>query len=414
MKKVVRMSLLALTAIALLGSCKKKNNEPTPDPGSNTGTTTGGNGGSNNGGTQTPPPASVITLSLPAGQKFSLKGIEGENITVGGVAVENFQYNRNNTPKEFTSETGSVEIKGNIRSLSFSSGAFEKLEVPNGLEILRMLSGSTVKVLELAQAKSLKLLTLDRTNITNTLDLSGHTQLRTLFLHLSGGNFTLPNSLQIINISEHHGTINNNFDLASFPELTKLSIIGNGGFNKSINFSGSAKLEEVIISRSGLTAIDLNNCPKLKNVFLMSAGVSTVNINGCPLLNEGRYPGVRDGAMLANGSGFASFYGTAGDNNASILTLNLSGAGFTTFTRQRFVELVNLDLSDNKLTSADFSGFSKLKNLNLLGNSTLTGDNLTATLNTLPTVTGGTLKIAGLSASDKAIATSKGWNVVTQ
>lgn len=398
MKKVVRMSLLALTAVALLGSCKKKNNEPTPTPTPVTPAT----------------PASVITLSIPAGQKFGLKGIEGENITIGGVAVENFPYNSGNTPKEFTSQTGSVEIKGNVKSLSFSAGAFEKLEVPNGLETLRMLNGSTVKVLELAQAKSLKRLTLDRTNITNTLDLSGHTQLRNLFLHLSGGNFTLPSSLQTLNISEHHGVISNNFDLASFPELTRLSIIGNGGFNKGIDFSASTKLEEVIISRSNLRSIELNNCTQLKNVFLMSVGASTINISSCPLLNEGQYRGIVNGAMLSNGSGFASFYGSAGDNNSSVQTLSLSGAGFTTFTRQRFVELVSLDLSNNKLTAADFSRFSKLKNLNLLGNTTLTGGNLTTALNSLPTVTGGTLKIAGLSASDRAIATGKGWNVVAQ
>lgn len=390
MKKVVRMSLLALTAVALLGSCKKKNNEPTPTP------------------TPTPvtpaTPASVITLSIPAGQKFGLKGIEGENITIGGVPVENLPYNASNPEKEFTSQTGTIEVKGNIKSLTLSSGTLNKLEIPNGLEVLRLLSGSTVKVLELAQAKSLKQLSINESGITNNPDLSQLNKLENVFIRKAGGVFTLPTSVRSLRIEEHIG-LQNQLTLAAFPNLESLLLIGSA-VGKDVDFSGSTKLKTFLNSRSVTPQITLKNCSALANVLLRDMnGTTSVDLSSCPLLKEGTI------ASLTSFKGF-----TTNENSLRLTNLNLSGASLEKFNSEvcTMVELTTLDLSRNKLSAADFSRFSKLKNLNLLGNTTLTGGNLTTALNSLPTVTGGTLKIAGLSASDRAIATGKGWNVVAQ
>lgn len=410
MNKVLRMSLLALATVALMGSCKKKepNNGGNNNGGTNIntngggGTNNGGNNGGGNGGTETPAAASEITLTIPAGQKFTLAGLEGENLSVGGENVTAWAYSSSApVKKEFTSANGSVVIKGNVKTLTFSAGTFDKLEVPNGLETLRMTAGATAKELILANATSLKTLSLSATNITNAQDLSGLTNLQTVYLHRSGtAVFTLPKSVKTLTVSENPG-VTNAFDLANFPNLETVYFIGSY-FGRPVDFSGSTKLKTFGNSRSALTTINLKNCSALTNVLLRDMnGTTSVDLSGCPLLKEGTV------ASVNSFKGFATNL-----NSPRLVTLNLAGASLTNFnsTICTAVSLVSLDLSGNKLTAANFSGFASLKTLNLLNNPTLTGSSLTEALKTLP-ATNGTIKIAGLSASDAVIVAQRGWTV---
>lgn len=410
MKKVVRMSLLALTAVALLGSCKKKNNEPAPDPGSGTGTTTGGGNG-NGGGTQTSAPASVITLSLPAGQKFALKGIEGENITIGGVPVENLAYKSSNTPKEFTAKMNQVEIKGNIKSLSFSGGAFEKLEVPNGLEVLRLLTGTKVNVLNLTQTKSLKTLTLEGTGLTNEQDLTNHTNLKTVLLSGGvGGSVLLPNSVETLRVEEHYAGLKTVINKTNFPKMKTLQIMTVNTPSVSlsnVDFSGSTTLENITIYSSGVKGINLKDAKALKSATIYNAnGFSSIDLSGCTALKD-----------YQQSTGLRIWK----NENAQppLTTLSLSGTAITQFKKMDKAigenpYLTSLDLSSTKLIEAKFDDLKNLKTLNLLNTPGLTGTKLSEALTSLPRVTGGTLKITGLSTSDRDIATGKGWNVVAQ
>lgn len=407
MNKVLRMSLLALATVALMGSCKKKepNNGGNNNGGTNINTNGGGgtnNGGNNGGGTQTPTaPASTITLTLPAGQKFALKGIEGDNITIGGVAVANFPYKSSNEPKEFTSQNGSIEIKGNVKSLTLSSGALAKLEVPNGLETLRMTTGATTQELVLTNATSLKMLSLSEAGVANSQDLSGLTNLQTVYLHKAGSaTFTLPKSVKTLTLSENPG-VTNAFDLVNFPDLVSAYFIGTG-IGRPVDFSGSTKLKTFGNSRSALTTINLKNCSALANVLLRDMnGTTSVDLSGCPLLKEG---------AITNLTTFTGF--TTNENSLRLVTLNLAGASLEKFDNEvcTAVNLTSLDLSGNKLAAAKFDKFTALKTLNLLNNPTLKGTSLTEALKTLP-ATNGTIKIAGLSASDAAIVAQRGWTV---
>lgn len=395
MKKVVRMSLLALTAVTLLGSCKKKNNEPTPTPTPVTPAT----------------PASVITLSIPAGQTFSLKGIEGENITIGGVAVENLVYKSSNTPKEFTAETSQVEIKGNIKSLSFSRGAFDKLEIPNGLEVLRLLSGTKVNGLNLTQAKSLKVLTLEGTGLTNEQDLTNHTNLKTVSLSGDvGSSILLPSSVETLKVEEHYAGLKTVINKTNFPKMKTLQIMSVNTSSISlsnVDFSGSKTLESITIYSSGVKGINLKDAKALKSATIYNAnGFSSIDLSGCTALKD-----------YQQSTGLRIWK----NENAQtpLTTLSLSETAITQFKKMDKTigenpYLTSLDLSSTKLTEAKFDDLKNLKTLNLLNTPGLIGTKLSEALTSLPTVTGGTLKIAGLSASDRAIATGKGWNVVAQ
>lgn len=384
MNKVLRMSLLALATVALMGSCKKKGgNEPTPTPAVST------------------TPASEITLTIPAGQRFTLAGLEGENLSVGGENVVGWAY----TPsapqtREFTAVNGSVVIKGNVRTLTFAAGTFTKLEVPRGLESLALLNGTTTRELDLRNVTSLKRLRLDNVGLTGEQNLTHLTGLEVVNLKNAGARFTLPSSVKSLTLNEHGG-VANDLTLAAFPNLESLYLIGSY-MGKNVDFTGSTKLKTFGNSRSNAPQVVLKNCSALANVLLRDMnGTTSVDLSGCPLLKEGTV------ASVNSFKGFATNL-----DSPRLATLNLAGASLTNFnsTICTTISLVSLDLSGNKLTAANFSGFGSLTSLNLLNNPTLTGVALSDALRTLP-ATNGTIKITGLSASDAAIVAQRGWTV---
>lgn len=400
MKQLLKVAALALCSISLMSSCcKKKGDEPVPTP------------------TPTPVPTPTpnpvdntkgITLTLAAGQTaFSVSGLDGENITLEGVSGD-----KNVTPwkyadkkkNDYTATANTVVVKGNVKELTLSAGQFEKLDLskaPATLTTLRVLDGTTVKALDLSGAKALQLLSLDNVGLAGDYDLSQYTTLVSVYLKKISAKFTLPLTVAILTLNESHSALKNALDLSTFPNMQRLYLIGSA-VHKSVNFAGSTKLTTFGNSRSATPTINLSNCPALKNVLLRDMnGTTEVNLSGCKELVEGKVTSV---------TSFTGF--CTNDNSRQLKTLNLAGASLTNFDDKvcTIIPIVNLDLSGNKLTKANFSKLTSLKELNLLNNGTLTGAELTNALQSLP-ATQGKIKIANLSASDAAIVAAKGWTV---
>lgn len=414
MNKVLRMSLLALATVALMGSCKKKSNGE-PDP-NGTQVTPGGNGGNNGGGnngggTQTPTaPASTITLTLPAGQEFALKGVEGENITIGGIAVANYPYKSSNEPKVFTSQNGSVEIKGNVKSLTFSAGTFDKLEVPNGLETLAMLSGSKTASLDLSKAVSLKGLGLYSPALKSDLDLRGNVNLKSVTLSggVNTGKTYLPTSLEVLSLNSHYKGLATDITTANLPKLSRL-VIDRISTPLEVNMAGSTTLKTVFVHSSQIKNFVFTNAKALTTAIIVNSNsFSVIDLSGCSALVD--YKSTSDKGLSTNDTGAFIRKNEAG--GLRFTTLNLAGTSITAFDDKVFGTnpyLATLNLSGSKVAVADFSKFEALKTLDLT-NTALTGSSLTEALKTLP-ATNGTIKIAGLSASDAAIVAQRGWTV---
>ncbi len=421
MKKSFKWVALGLCAVTLMASCKKKSSsEPVAPvtPGTPTTPTTPTTPVDNTKG---------IKLTLAAGQTtFSIAGLAGESISIEGLeasAKTIAGWNYRTKTENYTAPTAGavITIRGNVKALTISAGSFASVDLsaaPTTIDTLRVVgppvtsgsagSGATVTALDLSGAKSLKMISLSSTGTKATVDLSNHTNLETMSLSsMSGFVATLPASIKTLYLSESPSLGNSAIDVATFPNLQRLFLIGTAIGSKSVNLSGSKTLTTFGNSRSKIKSLDLSNCTALVNVMMrdMNGGPAEINLSGSTNLKQAASPKL---ASLTSFDGFVTDL-----NTIAARTLNLANCAFTKFDADicQLVNLTTIDLSGNKLASADFSKFTALKTLNLLNNSTLTGTALTAALNTLPTVTGGTLKIAGLSASDQAIATGKGWAI---
>lgn len=384
MKKLFSLALIAVCTVSLMGSCKKKGgNEPTPSvPIDKT---------------------KGIKLQLASGQTdVTISSLSGEGITIEGVTA---QWSTTSKTLKASAAGSVITIKGNVTALNITGGQLEKLDLsmaPVTLKTLRATSSTasptTIKILDFSGATALDTLKLSGIGSSGNHNLS-NSKLRYAELHKTGSNFTLPNTITLLYLSENG--IANELTLTAFPEMKRLYLIG-AALNKNVNFSGSSQLTTFSNSRSMTPKIDLSNCSQLANVLLRDMnGTTEVNLSNSPKLKEGEVK------SLTNITGFCT-----DTPNDKLKVLNLAGASLTKFDADvcKFVSLTDLDLSNNKLASADFSEFTTLKKLSLVGNSTLTGENLTKALTSLP-ATSGTLKITNLSDSDKKIVTDKGWTI---
>lgn len=438
MNKILRFTALGLCAVALLGSCKKKGTEPipTPQPGTEqpgqnpgSGNTGGGNNPGTTPGTDTPVDNTKgIKLVLAEGQTaFSISELDGTSITIeGSTAAKDITpwKNATDSKKDFSASVagGTVVIKGNVTSLRITAGKLAKLDLstaPAGLKSLYVVGRShngvtgsaQVKELDLSGAQDLYTLYLSNPGSSGMHDLSRHSKLVNVIMYKVGAAFTLPSTIGYLEINEAPTSVANSLTVEAFPKLQKLFLIGSW-LNKPVNFSNSKTLTTFSCSRTKVTELNLSNCDRLADVLIrdLNGSPAELNLSGNTRLKETteKYTSVH------KVSGFMTDLDSRGAR-----TLNLSGASFTKFSTAvcSIVSLTSIDLSNNKLVSANFSGFTALRNLNLLGNTTLMGAELTQALESLPKITSGTtgtLKITGLSDSDKAIVTGKGWSISAQ
>lgn len=395
MKQLLKVAALALCAVGLMSSCCKKTaNEPTPTP--------------------VPTPidnTKGIKLILTSGQTdFSITTLDGDKLTIEGLTTSSQELTAfSATKKDFkaTVPGSTITIKGNVKSLVLSAGQFEKLDLsaaPTTFERLSV-NGAKVKTFDFTNAHSLKSLTLNTPGMSGTHNLS-HTSLQSAYFRGTGANFTLPQSIKSIILEKPAGDgngITNDLTLAALPNLQHFYVFGDL-LGKDMDFSGSTKLVNIEVIRSRLPSVNLSNCTALKTAgFADPNGVKNINLSGCTALVEGAW------SKFTKNSGFF----IKQNEGAKIETLNLSGTALTKFEYTAICEapgLKILDLSNTKLTSANFSKLTSLKELNLLNNPTLTGAELTNALQSLP-ATQGKIKIANLSETDAAIVVAKGWTI---
>ncbi len=377
MKQIIKIGVLGLCALIFMGSCKKKGGEPIPPtviPDQGGKNTNNGIGDSN---TPIDNTKGIKLILSPKETSFSLSEFKGE-----GLFIEGAKTTREGKTISITANQAGATIilKGNVNSLSISSGRFESIDFSQA-------------------PTTLKKIIIRNISSKSPLDLSTLLSLEEVRV-FKAGLITLPKNLKIIDLNENNTT--NDFTLESFPNLEELYLIGTY-FNKNVNFKGSTKLKKFSNSRCATPTIDLSNCPSLTGVLLRDMnGTTKVDLSGTKLLKEG------EAKRLTNFSGFSTDTG-----NDKLKSLNLSGASFTNFNNQvcKFTSITYLNLRGNKLATANFSAFSQLVELDLTENPTLTGNNLTQVLQSLPKKSGAKLKINSLSNSDRQIVTDKGWTI---
>lgn len=411
MKQIFRVSLLALCAISLMGSCKRKGKgEPKPNTGTEVtpggGNNTGGNTG-DNGSTPAPnPPANpdttpvdatkAIKLVLKAGQtSFSLSELYGANITMEGTdkpqTVTPWKYSsgKNNPSKveNYVAEAGTtVLIKGNISELTLSAGEFEKIDLstaPVTFTTLRTV-GAKVKELDLSGVKgSLRLLSLQGTGLSQDYDLSEFTSLLSVYFDNCGGTFTLPRSIRNITCANHFNGINNAFTSEALPQLAILTI-STCQPGKEINFSGSSTLKSLKLLHSKIGNVNVQGAVNLEDLVVYNCNNFTeINANGCVKIKKlPKRPTTIAKNQATHGGEFTKLY-LSGINLTDTDHIDLSNDNKDEHDKKNWY-LSDLDLSNNKLTKANFTILTTLKKLNLKGNPTLTGEALSEAIRTLP------------------------------
>lgn len=329
MKKVVRMSLLALTAVALLGSCKKKNNEPKPEPG--TGTTNGG--GSNGSGTNTPVDLShTIELQLADGQtSFTLVGLNGSDVLLEGATseglvatdgnVEEWGYNANApVQKTFTAPAGGkITIKGSIRSIAIVAGHFKNIDLSKAPDSFRgfyffEIGDSGTISLETLKTEGLKSLEafylgfspnrryVGPNRLPAKVDISTSVGIKELFAHQTQVKTasSLP-ELKTLLLSEASSTDLATFTTSNYPKLERLEGYGaryNG--QSQINFAGHQTLQQVFFRRTHVPLpINISNSPSLRS-FRTQEALFYGNTRELNLLNT---PSLTASTLSLNGNG---------------------------------------------------------------------------------------------------------------
>lgn len=425
MKNLFKVAAFFVGTTMIFSSCEcKQRTEPLPNP----------NPEPTPAPTPEPPKPPVsatdaVTLEIPAGTtEFKLYSLLGESLTIEGLSdkivnVEPWGLDAKKA-KSFKVENtpASIKIKGNIEELSIYSGVFDKIDLSNTPKTLKKIrigvqtiksTGLKVRALDFkGENNVLESILIGNIGLEGDYDMSSFSALKIATFIKTSAKFTLPNTIEDLMLEESHfikdrqyyGIIQNKFNLESFPKMKTMYLIGSNISNSDINFSGSKYIETVGISRSTMNNINLSNS-SLKNILIRDlAKTSELDLSNTPMLKNGNAKKLTD---------FSGFYTEL--DSRFLKYVNLSGASLSNINEKSFTitSVQNLDLSNNKLENASFAHIKSLKMLNLMGNTTLQGDNLKAALNSLP-ATNGTLRMSGLDAEMKKIVTEKGWTLQEQ
>lgn len=416
MKNLFKVAAFFVGTTMIFSSCEcKQRTEPLPNP----------NPEPTPAPTPEPPkpvdPNSAILLQLDESSTDIIFAVKGENVSITEDGFETKEINteeKQHTIKA-NKESSIFYLKGSITNFTLLKGKFAKVDLSNApasikeLHFLRFTSKPTdnsLKIKDLIMGKLDYLEGLTFGNIglgSKEYDLSKYPNLKYLYLVNSGGIYNLPNTISTLFLNEEgNKTIKNDLNLKTFPKMKKLYLFGTY-LAKDIDFSNSEYLVTFSNHRSNTPNINLSNSKKLTDVLIsdLNNNGGKINLSNNPLLKEGV-----PNKSLINFKGFVTY-----EFAQALDLLNLSGASLTKVDKNSIdiPMLKELDLSNNKLVTASFAHIKSLKMLNLMGNTTLQGDNLKAALNSLP-ATNGTLRMSGLDAEMKKIVTDKGWTLQEQ
>lgn len=447
MKKFFRLALVGILGLGLLStSCRKKGDEPTParkeDPNVNNNNNNGGgtNSGENNGGgTNTEIKPSSIVLKLKDGAtEFSVEKVVGTELKITGANETTLAKGK------ITATPGAtIQLEGKLDTLILSSASFASTDfsAAEGLTYLH-LSGYTGTTTNIEGAKALKYLRIgiagNNVNLGG-IDASKLSDLRQIIINGSGssygnsvGQLILPEQSSLINLDLFMVGTSSIQNIPAQTKLTRLVFYGRSYGMSVLDLTANTDLVEIIMGRigGGAPALNLGNKPKLRSIYNASnsGGVMSypeVIITSAPLLKDFNGSDAYSYRSWLSKSGLE---GISGRMNASVKFV-LNGTAITKIvkpaTAQSYQEWSAgnneiLDLKDNKISTADFSGYPKIKELHLQGNK-LTTEAITALIETLPTYAAGTAKIYLNKASGETNATvtaeqtkalsDKGWVV---
>lgn len=416
MKNLFKVAAFFVGTTMIFSSCEcKQRTEPLPNP----------NPEPTPAPTPEPPKPPVsatdaVTLEIPAGTtEFKLYGLKGESITIEGLsekAIEVSPWKVDEKIETFKVENApvTIKIKGNIEDLSIESGNFGKIDLsmlPKTLKTIRLgrskVDHTSLKVgaLEVkGENNVLESILIGNIGLGGDYDMSSFSALKRATFIRTSAKFTLPNTIEDLMLQQSHGVVKNKMNIQSFPKMRRMYFIGST-IGSAVDFSGSQIIRTASFSRSHTPSINISNS-SLENILIHDLGsTNSINLSNTKLKDtNGKKPS------------YTSFVGFISlEENRTVKDLNLSSTSLTNINKSifNFKNLENLDLSNNKLVTANFSDVKALKMLNLMGNTTLQGDNLKAALNSLP-ATNGTLRMSGLDAEMKKIVTEKGWTLQEQ
>ena len=256
----------------------------------------------------------------------------------------------------------SISNLPNLKYLNCSNCAINGLDVSSNtnLEELHIFCSEqadystypAISTLDLSSNTKLKALTIKNTNIS-TLDLSNNTQLnildiqKTIIPTIDLSHNTLIEEVHINNVSSLTlGTCNN---------LKKFYCV-DAGINDVFSLSGCTALEELSISNSSFTGIDVSGCSSLS--ILGASGcqnLTSVNISGCSLIKYvGRYSSVS--TEYDNNNDFTAYVNLYNSNN--ITSFNFSGC-----TALKEFSYVPTYGSKFALSSLNFTGCTSLQSI---------------------------------------------------
>ena len=247
-----------------------------------------------------------------------------------------------------------------------------------------------IKQLDVSTCTNLKVLKCDRNNLTTLGDITACKQLSTL--SCGGNSFASLDVSKIPNLEQLY--CNSSYNLNSITIGSKLKILASSrsGFTGFVAPSGS-QLVQVIFGDSALVGVTLDNCSNLSLVELSGAEQAGCKFKNTPALTS----------ISANNLPKLSYFMNSYFGNSALITsigLNNSGAGLTAD-----IIVGNKNITINRgLYNSYFFGSATLSAAQL--NTIYTG------LNTISTPIGlDTTGTPGYAASNRTIASAKGWNI---
>ncbi len=324
-------------------------------------------------------------IKVTVGDKgwFRIERLVGSNITVEGM------------PASFTAQTGkkisqdynampnsTVTFKGDITGLRIAGemhGAngngnvkkradvvsIDASKAPSTLTFL-VLKGLSLNSIDLKGATELKILSLIDLSKQklNKLDLSKQTKVNVLILGNSNFNnnsieevvMPSPNVIQNLDLGR---TSINKIDLDHLPELLKFRAVAANASSTGLNvveLKESTKLKLFVANHAHIREhIILKDKPMLNDVMLFGNLSKQITIENCPLLKDytnsiGLWLGIYNGNYLA--------FSKVSIKNTGITKIgNESTNGFK--------NVVDLDISNNPLTSVNFAPYTKLNKVTM-------------------------------------------------
>ncbi len=387
-------------------------------------------------------------IKLTVGSKgwFRVEKLTGANISVKGMPSNFTAQIGSNIKQDYTANPNSViTFKGNITGLRIVGELDEEYNVKKRADIVQFDASKAPKSLKSLSLKGLNL--KDKSNTINLsgatelvglglidlsagvtiplLDLSKQTKVKTLFLGNPNYNnayikeVRMPKKNVIENLDLSRCWIQK-IDVSHLPELEKFTAVGTGTI-PVVDLSGSPKLRIFTSYRAHIKSYILKNMPNLRLAKFGGNEGANLTIENCPKLHQIHTVTDQNGKKYTLGLWLEKSDGDEPDV-IKFKKISLKNVGITKLgggIADGLVAVKDLDLTGNPIKEIDFSDYSKLKKVKMSIDKLPEGD-FDKVINSLPTLKDGEKATFEVSDSgnvssdklkkfkDKLLA--KGWN----